>query len=68
MAGIKKATHVVVHRNLYMSVGGKTQHIEAGTPITLTANQVKQLRGKVKPMGEKRSVDATPETDSEGQS
>ena len=60
MAAPKKATHTVVNRKLYMFVAGKTQHIPAGTEITLTGKQAEKLRDKVKRIGEKKTVDATP--------
>lgn len=63
MAGIKKATHTVVHPKLYLAVKGKQQHIKPGTGVTLTELQAQKLRKKVVRIGEQKSVDATPEDD-----
>ena len=54
-----KATHEVVHPKLQMSVGGKLQRIPVGTPLVLTEAQVQSLGAKVKPIGEKETIDLT---------
>lgn len=54
-----KATHVVKHRNLYMSVKGKLQHFPAGTQLTLTDAQAKKMGGRVGSLAEAKSVDLT---------
>ena len=53
-----KATHTVSHRKQYLVVGGKLQHVKAGTEITLTAAQAKSLeaKGRVRKIGQKDSV------------
>ncbi len=55
----KKPTHVVMHRKLYLSVGGKLQHVKQGTGLSLDAKTAKALGGKVKPIVEGESVDLT---------
>ena len=49
-----KATHVVTHPSLYLSVKGKLQQIDIGTHITLSKAQGELMvaNGKVKPIGE----------------
>jgi hypothetical protein len=63
MAAPKKATHVVVHRKLFMAVGGKLQHVKAGTEVTLTPVQAKGLeaKGRVMKIGDQKAVDLTPD-------
>ena len=57
-----KATHTVVHRKQYLAVGGKLQHVPAGTEVTLTEAQAKSLeaKGRVLKVGQKVAVDLTP--------
>lgn len=59
MAAPKRPTHEVVHPKLYMAVGGVLQHVEKGTPLVLSPEQVKSLGKKVKVLGEKETVDLT---------
>ena len=63
MPAPKKATHVVAHPKLFMAVDGKLQHVPKGTEITLTSTQAKGLvaKGRVLVVGEKKSVDLTPD-------
>ncbi len=42
-----KATHKVVHPKLYLSIDGKTQKMEVGTPLVLTDKQAEAYGGKV---------------------
>jgi len=57
-----KATHTVIHRKQYLAVGGKLQHVPAGTEVTLTEAQAKSLeaKGRVLKVGQKVAVDLTP--------
>lgn len=54
-----KATHVVVHRKLFMRVNSELQHVPKGTELTLTSKQADRLEaaGKVAKIGDKKSVD-----------
>jgi hypothetical protein len=58
-------THVVVHNRLYLGVGGKLQHVPAGTEISLTDNQAKSLmkQGKVRKIGSAKQVKVEPVTE-----
>ena len=42
-----------------MAVKGKLQRMEVGTPLTLTEAQAGRLGKKVKPIGEKETVDVS---------
>ncbi len=55
----KKATHEMLHKRQYMSVGGKLKHIPAGTHVTLTTAQAEALEGRVKPIGDEKTIDLT---------
>lgn len=63
MAAPKKATHVVIHRKQYLSVGGKLQHVPKGTEVALAAKQGERYvkRGRVMAIGEQKAVDLTPD-------
>lgn len=56
-----KATHVVVHKKLYLAVDGKLEKIPCGTEVTFTAKQAEKLlaAGKIAKIGEQSSVDLT---------
>lgn len=41
-----KQKRKVVHQKLFLSVGGKLEHVPAGTEISLTAEQVESLGDK----------------------
>jgi len=66
MAASKRATHVVVHRNWYFTVGGKKQKMPVGMEVTLTDTQAKKIGDKVKKIGDKKSIDLTPNVDAVG--
>lgn len=55
-----KPTHTVTHRNLYLAVEGKLQHMKEGKTLTLTSEQAKKLKGKVKAVSGGESADLTP--------
>lgn len=59
MAAPKKATHIVVHKKLYLAVEGKLQHVKAGSELTLDAKTAKQLGTKIKKLGEEKAIDLT---------
>ena len=59
MAASKKATHVVAHKKLYLSVEGKLQHVPAGTEIVLDEKTADKRGKKVKKLGEQKAVDLT---------
>ena len=59
MAAQKKATHIVVHKKLYLAVEGKLQHVKAGSELTLDAKTAKQLGDKIKKLGEEKAIDLT---------
>lgn len=63
MAAPKKATHVIIHPRLYLSVGGKLQHVAKGTEVALSVDQGKSMvkRGRVLVIGEQKAVDLTDE-------
>lgn len=52
------AKRTVAHRNLYLSVGGKLQHVEAGTEVSLSDEQAKRLGNKLVPESGKKAVKA----------
>lgn len=49
-------THKVVHAKLYLSVGGKLEHIPKGSTLELTDATAKGLGAKVEPIGKSKSV------------
>lgn len=51
----------VAHKNLYLAVGGKLQHVEAGTEVSLSDEQAKRLGNKLVPEGRKKAVKADQE-------
>jgi len=53
----EKVTHEVVHPKLYLSVGGKLQHVEKGTQLALTAAIAEGLGAKVLKLGTKKTVE-----------
>ena len=63
MAKQKDATHVVVHKKLYLAVEGKLQHMKAGTELTLDDKTAEQLGGKIKKIGEGDHIDLTGDKD-----
>ena len=52
MAEAKKSTHVVRHRRLYLSAGGKLTHIPQGSELALSAKQAKGLGRRVAKIGQ----------------
>jgi len=63
MASQKKATHIMVHKNQYMAIGGKMQRIPVGTEVTLTGATAKAMesKGRVRKIGDQKAVDLTPD-------
>ena len=59
MSEVKTDIYVVVHPKLQMSFGGKSQHVEPGTEITLTEEQAKRMGTKVKPFVKPKKVNAS---------
>lgn len=53
----EKPTHEVIHPKLYLSVGGKLQHVESGTQLFLTAKIAEGLGAKVLKLGTKKTVE-----------
>ena len=53
----EKVTHEVVHPKLYLSVGGKLQHVPAGTQVALTGQIAEGLGAKVLKLGSKKTVE-----------
>lgn len=68
MGSSRKATHVVMHRNQFLSVGGKLQRLAKGTEIVLSAEQGARLakRGRVMVIGQQEAVDLTASDDGDG--
>lgn len=67
MAAPKRATHLVVHKQLYLSVGGKLQHVKEGSQITLSSEQAMKLGDRVRSITEEKSVDLTAEETKTGE-
>lgn len=61
MAAPKKATHEVIHPKQFLAVGGKLQHVKAGTQLALSEKQAEALeaKGRVRKLGDKKAVDLT---------
>jgi hypothetical protein len=59
MAATKKATHVITHRKQYMAVGGKLQHVPAGTEVAFNAKQgdAMEARGRAVKIGAAKALD-----------
>lgn len=55
----KKPTHVVVHKKLYLGVGGKLQHVKVGAQLTLSEEQAERLGKKVMSIKEAKTIDMT---------
>lgn len=47
-----KPTHIVKHPKLHLAVGGKLQHVPAGTPVTLSEKVATGLGKKVQSVKE----------------
>jgi negative regulator of genetic competence, sporulation and motility len=43
----KKVTRIVAHPKLYLSVGGKLQHVKKGTEVTVTKSQAEEMGDKL---------------------
>lgn len=63
MGAPKKATHIVVHRKLYLAGKGKPVHYPVDTEMVLSKEIGDRLieKGMVKEIGEKKAVDLTAE-------
>ena len=59
MAAPKRATHVVEHKRLYLSVEGKLTHFPKGKTLTLTAKQAQKLDNRVKSLKDDDTTDLT---------
>ena len=59
----KKPTHVVVHKKLYLAVGGKLQQVKVGTQLTLSEEQANRLGKKVMSIKESKTIDMTKDSD-----
>ena len=59
------ATVEVVHPKLYLSVGGKLQHVPEGTPLDLSPKIAEGLikSGKCRKIGDKKSIKIDPPKD-----
>ena len=59
MAAPKRATHVVTHARLYLSVNGKLEHFPPGCQLTLSAEQARKLGDRVESIKQAKSADLT---------
>ena len=53
----KKPTHIVNHDSLYLSIGGKLQHVPRGTQVALNREQEKSVKRFVTAIKETKAVE-----------